>query len=117
MQTSVALSTAEAEYLAASSAAREAQWLKRLCHELGVGDAMPVPMHMDNQSAIHMSNNDALSSKTKHIGVASHFLKDMIAKYVLRTVFVRTDGNVADIFTKCLPRDAFQRFRTALGVV
>ena len=75
---------------------------------LKISGKTPSKPEISDQSAIHMSNNDALSSKTKHIGVASHFLRDMIAKFVLRTVFVRTDGNVADIFTKCLPRDAFQ---------
>ena len=84
---------------------------------MGVGNGLPIPVHMDSQSVIHMSNIGALASNTKHVGFASHFLRDMIAKFVLRTVFVRIDGNVADIFTKCLPRDAFQRFRTALGVV
>lgn len=73
-QTTVALSTAEAEYVALSSAAQEAVWLRRLSTELGSPPKSPTVIFEDNQSAIAMARNPQFHGRAKHIDIRHHFV-------------------------------------------
>ncbi|CAA7023986.1 unnamed protein product [Microthlaspi erraticum] len=79
LQSVVALSTTEAEYMALSSAVREAIWLKGLCSELGF-DAGAVKIHCDSQSALALAKNSVYHERTKHIATKYHFIRDIVAE-------------------------------------
>lgn len=117
LQTVIALSTAEAEYIAASHAAREAVWLKRICNDIGIKTSQPVPLFADNQAAIHMAANSADNARTKHIDVCFHFLRHNVARGTIRLVHSRTDDNPADMFTKAMPRVKLEKFDSMIGVI
>ena len=115
LQNSVALSTAESEYMAASAAAKEAIWLKRVCQDLGM-PAKPVVLHVDNQAAQYMATSGALSARTKHIAVRHHFLRDEIAKGNVVVQYVQSKHNLADVFTKPLLGMEVSRLSSMFGV-
>jgi KUP system potassium uptake protein len=114
-QTVVALSTAESEYMGACSAAREGTWLKRVCLDLGVQLGVLV-LHMDNQAAMTMANNGALSARTKHIDVPYHFVRDAVMNGCITLQFVRSKDNLADVFTKPLAGTEVARLVQCFGV-
>jgi len=113
-QTSVALSSAEAEIMAASEAAKEAISLSKFLRELGYGDGSPVEMGMDNQAAIALSYNPEFHSRTKHIDRRHFFVRECVENLQLRVPFVKTVDNLADFFTKPLSSKNFYRMRDIL---
>lgn len=115
-QESVSLSTAEAEYIAASATCTQVLWMKRQLEDLGVKVEGPTPILCDNSSAINISKNPVQHSKTKHIDIRYHFLKDEVQKGTVQLVFVPTKDQIADIFTKPLPKDLFEDLRSRLGM-
>lgn len=116
LQASVAASTTEAEYVAGAMAAREAVWLRRLDKELGGGDG-PVKMLGDNQGSLAMMRNPISSTRTKHIAVCYHFVRDKVAEGVLSVSHVPTEEMAADALTKPLRMDAHERCRAKMGLV
>ena len=115
LQPTVAVSTTEAEYIAAATAAREAVWLRLLLGET-TGERGPVPMRSDNQSAIHLMHNPGGTARSKHIDVAHHFVRDRVARGELTVRYVATTDMTADALTKALPAQPLQRCRSALGM-
>jgi len=114
-QSTVATSTAEAEYVAAAMATKEALWLRKLLGVLGV-DGQAVPMGEDNQSCLALINKPEATSRTKHVDVAYHMVRDYrtrgdVAFYILPSAEMPADG-----LTKPLPLPAFTAFRDAIGV-
>ena len=99
-QSTVALSSCEAEIMAGSEAAKEAIYLSGFLHELGVNVSEPPPLKMDNKSAIDLAYNPEHHSKTKHIERRHYFIRECVENGKLRVPFVPTDENVADFFTK-----------------
>ena len=77
-QTSVALSTAEAEYIALSSATQEASWMRQLLVNLNCGSTTPNVGYEDNQSLICIANNPLFHGRTKHIGIKYHFVREQV---------------------------------------
>jgi hypothetical protein len=77
----------------------------------------PIPIYCDNTSAISISKNPVMHSKTKHIPIKYHFLREQVAEKNIRVEYVGTKEQVADIFTKPLPREAFEYLRQRLGVI
>ena len=77
-QSCVALSTAEAEYMALTGAAQEAVWLRELATELGAEPTKPTVIHEDNQSTIHMARNPQFHGRTKHIGIKYHYIREQV---------------------------------------
>ena len=110
-QTSVALSSAEAEIMAASEAAKEAISLSKFLRELGYGDDSPLEMGMDNQAAIALSYNPEFHSRTKHIDRRHFFVRECVENLQIRVPFVKTVDNLADFFTKPLSSKNFYRMR------
>jgi hypothetical protein len=77
----------------------------------------PIPIYCDNTSAINISKNLVMHSKTKHIPIKYHFLWEQVVEKNIRVEYVGTKEQVANIFTKPLPREAFEYIRQRLGVI
>ena len=103
----VTLSTTEAEYVAASTAAREVVWLRRLLSDIGCPCDKETTLYVDNQSAIHLVRNPVFHKRTKHIDVHFHFIREKVNEGKIRVEYVPSENQRADMFTKALPRDRF----------
>ena len=99
-QTTVALSSCEAEIMAGSEAAKEAIYLSSFLRELGMNLSQPPPLKLDNKSAIDLAYNPEHHSKTKHIERRHYFIRECVENGKLRVPFVPTKDNCADFFTK-----------------
>ncbi|CAM8978671.1 unnamed protein product [Rhodiola kirilowii] len=114
-QNSVALSTAEADYITAAACCSHLLWLKQQLTEYGISfDSIPILC--DNTSVINISKNHVQHSGTKHIEIKHHFLRDCVEKGLVSVDFYRTKEQVADIFTKALNREPFERLCMELGM-
>ena len=91
----MALSTTEAEYIAATHASKEAVWLQRLCSSMGLVQ-QAIRIDCDSQSAIFLARNPTYHSKTKHIDVQYHFVRDMVEDKRVLLVKVDTLKKVSD---------------------
>ena len=113
----VALSSTEAEYIALCSASQEVVWLRRLLHGVGQEQSGATVVFEDNQGAMSLSRNPKDHSRTKHIDVKYHFVRESVEKEIIRVVYCPTAEMVADILTKGLARLKFEKFREAMGVL
>ena len=102
LQKCVALSTTEAEYIAAVEASKEMLWLKRFLRELGLEQGEYVVL-CDSQSAIDLSKNSMYHARTKHIDVRYHWLRNVIEEKMMKLKKVHTNKNGADMLTKVVP--------------
>ena len=102
LQKCVALSTTEAEYIAAVEAGKELMWLKRFLQELGFRQKEYM-IHCDSQSAMDLSKNSMYHSSTKHIDVRYHWLREAVEKQEIKLSKINTDDNPADMLTKVVP--------------
>lgn len=98
-QPTVALSTAEAEYMSLSAATQKAMWLKQLENEIFQLDK-PINILCDNQSAISLANNNGYSARCKHIDIRHHFVRQIVNGKKCVIHYVSTEENAADVFTK-----------------
>ncbi|GKU96986.1 hypothetical protein SLEP1_g10166 [Rubroshorea leprosula] len=112
----VTLSTTEAEYVAATSCACQAIWLRRIMEELELNQHEATSIYCDNSSAIKLSKNPVLHGRSKHIHVRYHFLCNLVEDGTIELIYCRTEDQVADIFTKPLKVAAFSKLRELLGV-
>ena len=115
-QTSVALSTAEAEYVAAGQCCAQLLWMRQTLRDFGY-NLSKVPLLCDNESAIRMADNPVEHSRTKHINIRHHFLRDHQQKGDIEVFHVSTENQLADIFTKPLDEKTFCRLRSELNVL
>lgn len=115
-QTCVALSTAESEYVALAAAVQEALWLGQLKKDITAGRADPIEIREDNQSAICMATNPRFHSRTKHIDLKYHFVRDHVSQGDVTLTYCPTEKMVADILTKSLPAPRFRELREQMGV-
>jgi hypothetical protein len=116
-QTTVALSTAEAEYIAATHAAKQILWQTQFLQELGIEQPVTAKMFSDNQATISISKNPEFHARTKHIDINLHFLRDLVEEERVALEHVASEANLADIFTKTLPRQPHERIRELVGVI
>lgn len=116
MQSVVALSTTEAEYIALTEAIKKAIWLKGLVSELGLKQSA-VTVNCDSSSAIQLSKNPKYHERTKHVDVRLHFIRDEISKGVVNVIKIPTEVNPADMLTKPLPAIKFKDSLSLIGVV
>eukprot|EP00253_Pinus_taeda_P036452 PITA_36452 len=114
-QSVVALSTTEAEYMAATHASKEAVWLQRLCSSMGLVQGA-IRIDSDSQSAIFLAKNPAYHSKTKHIDVQYHFVRDMIEDKKVSLVKVDTLKNTTDALTKSVSSKKLSWCREKMGI-
>ncbi|KAJ9558487.1 hypothetical protein OSB04_013101 [Centaurea solstitialis] len=98
-QTTVSQSTTEAEYIAASSCCSQVLWIQNQMIDYGL-TFLQTPIYIDNNSAISIVNNPVKHSKTKHIEIRFHFIRDCNEKKLIQVLKVHTDNQFADLFTK-----------------
>ena len=110
-QGSISLSTTEAEYIAAATYCTQVLWMIQTLAYLEVKYTEPIPIHCDNTSAISVSKNPVLHSKTKHIPIKYHFLREQVTNRVVQLNFIPSKEQIADIFTKPLSKTQFEYFR------
>nr|GEU51681.1 retrovirus-related Pol polyprotein from transposon TNT 1-94 [Tanacetum cinerariifolium] len=115
-QTSMAMSSTKAEYVVSVGCCAQVLWIKS---QLAEYDVLydKVPIFCDNTSAINISNNLVLHSRTKHIDIRFHFIRDHILKGDIELHFVPTDLQLANIFTKPLAEPSFPRLVAELGML
>ena len=113
----MALSSAEAEYVAAWSACGEAVWLQKLIAKLFDLELEETYIFYDNQSWMKLSENSVCHDKSKHIEIKYHYIREMIQKGETKLQYVPTDEKVADVLTKPLSIVKFDNFRDKLGVI
>ena len=116
-QQSATLSSAEAEYMAASLASCEAIWLHKMLFGLFGQPLRPSKIYCDNQSCIKLTENPVFHDKSKHIGIKYHFIRDYVQKGAVKLENIPTDEQVVDILTKALPQGKHVYFRDMMGVV
>ncbi|KAI3735627.1 hypothetical protein L6452_15134 [Arctium lappa] len=115
-QNCVSTSTAEAEYVAAASCCSQVLWMTTQLRDFGY-NYKRVPIYCDSKSAISITANPVQHSKTKHIDVRYHFIKDHVEKGNIEIHFVQTDFQLADLFTKPLDEKRFQFLISKLGML
>ena len=99
-QTSIALSSTEAEYVAACLATKEAVWLRSLLADLNFIQEEPTVVQEDNQGAIAMSKNPKFNARTKHIDIKHHFIREKVENGELVLKYCPTNDMIADMITK-----------------
>ena len=116
LQATVACSTAEAEYLSAAAAAKEASWLRHTAAAMGIACPAPLALRCDNQAALQLAHAEGIQTRTKHIGVAAHYVRDCLARRVLQVSYVSTHENAADFLTKAVPINKHRWCARAVGL-
>ena len=116
-QKSIALSACDAETIAVSSAAQEAVWLRLVLEALGFAEVGPTTIYQDSQSSIAFAHNETQHTKMKHLKLRDRYVRDLIEQKLVDTKYVPSAENLADIFTKPLPKPAFLNIRSKLNIV
>ena len=115
-QKSVTLSSSEAEYVALSEAAKEIKFVYQLLQSIGIEIELPITVKVDNVGAIFMSENTSMSGRTKHVDVRYRYVNEMVMDGFLKIKFVKTEENVADIFTKNVSSEIYRKLTPAFLV-
>eukprot|EP00253_Pinus_taeda_P016159 PITA_16159 len=116
-QSSNALFIAEAEYVAAASCCTQLLWMMQTLQDIQITCIPPISIICDNTSAISISKNPVMHSKTKHIPIKYHFLREQVFEQKVKLEYVPSKEQVSDIFTKPLSIETFEYLRQKLGVV
>jgi hypothetical protein len=112
----VALSSCEAEYIAATTAACQGIWLARLLGDFREEEPKAATLMVDNQSAISLIKNPVFHERSKHIDLRFHYIRECVEKGQILVEFTSTESQLADILTKPLGRVKFQEMRGRIGV-
>ena len=112
LQKCVALSTTEAEYIAAAEAGKEMLWIKRFLQELGIIQK-EYKVHCDSQSALDLSKNSMYHSRTKHIDIRYHWIREVMEQQLQK---IHTDENPADMLTNGVTREKLELCRDIAGM-
>jgi hypothetical protein len=115
LQKCIALSTTEAELIAATEACKELLWMKKFLQELGFKQQQYV-LFCDNQSTIHLAKNSSFHSRSKHIDVRYHWIRDTLNDKLLTLEKIHTDDNGSDMLTKALTRENLETCRSIAGM-
>ncbi|GKC15063.1 hypothetical protein Tco_1011845 [Tanacetum coccineum] len=115
-QTALSISTIKAEYISTEKACQQALWMKQALvdYDIKLDDILVL---CDNKGAIDLSKNLVLHSRTKHIEIRHHFLRDNVQKGNISIEKVSSEDNIVDILTKSLKREPFNLFRPGLGLM
>ena len=109
MQSVIALSSCEAEYLALTETVKEVMWQQQNLRELGIHIETPVTIHADNKAALALAKNPINHQRTKHIDIRHHFLRGIINEKKIGLAYIPSKANAADILTKAATVDTFRR--------
>ncbi|GJQ89413.1 retrovirus-related pol polyprotein from transposon TNT 1-94 [Tanacetum coccineum] len=114
-QRSTAISTTEAEYIAMSGCCAQILWMRSQLKDYGF-EFNKIPLYCDNKSAIALCCNNVQHSRSKHIDIRHHFIREQVENRVVELYFVETNYQLADILTKALPRERFEFLLPRLGM-
>nr|GEY12834.1 retrovirus-related Pol polyprotein from transposon TNT 1-94 [Tanacetum cinerariifolium] len=114
-QNCTGMSSAEAEYVALSASCAQVMWMRTQLQDYGF-NYNKIPLYCDSQSAIAISCNPVQHSRTKHIHTRYHFIKEQVENGTIELYFVRTEYQLADMFTKSLPEDKFKYLVRRIGM-
>ncbi|GKF78474.1 hypothetical protein Tco_0234042, partial [Tanacetum coccineum] len=114
-QKSVAISSTEAEYIALSGCCAQVIWMRSQLTDYGFG-FNKIPMYCDKKSAIALCCNNVQHSRSKHIDIRFHFIKEHVENDVIELYFVNTEYQLANIFTKALGRERIEFLINKLGM-
>ncbi|GJW05619.1 hypothetical protein Tco_1568042 [Tanacetum coccineum] len=112
---STAISNTEAEYIALSGCCAQILWMRSQLADYGL-KFNKIPLYYDNKSVIALCCNNVQHSRSKHIDVRYHFIKEQVENGVVELYFVRTEYQLADVFTKALPRERLNFLVKKLGM-
>ncbi|GJS21640.1 ribonuclease H-like domain, reverse transcriptase, RNA-dependent DNA polymerase [Tanacetum coccineum] len=115
-QATVALSSCESEFIAATAAATQALWLKRLLSKLTHSQEEKITIQVDNKSAIALMKNPVFHGRSKHIDTKYHFIRECVEREDIQVEFVSGEYQKADILTKALPKIRFLTMRQLIGL-
>lgn len=115
-QSTIALSSTEAEYVALCEAGREACWLRNLLEELGESQLSPTLIKGDNDGSIAMARNPQFHKRSKHIETKWHWVRDMVENETIALESCRDPDQTADVLTKPLPRPKYRKHVTEMGL-
>ena len=115
-QRSVSLSSTEAEYMAISEVATEILYVAGILQFLGIPLKYPITVNVDNIGAVYLAKNATTGNRTKHIDTRYHFVREYIEDGILKVLFVRSEENDADLFTKNLNTETFQKHCDSIGL-
>ena len=115
-QAVVSRSSAESEYRALALGICEGMWLQRLLRELKVEVQVSALMFTDSQAAISIAKNPVHHDRTKHIEIDRHFISEKVNTGVIQLSYIPTRQQIADVFTKALPRITFDEINSKLGL-
>ena len=115
-QETVALSSAEAKYVATASTTCQAVWMRRILEDLHQSQSSATELFCDNKASILMAKNPVFHGRTKHIEIKHHFIREAIANGIIELKHGSTIDQVADGFTKALSIEKVFSFRNLLGV-
>ena len=116
-QSSVALSSTKAEYIASSLGAREVVWIRKLLAYLFKRPLNPTMIHCDNQSCIKLSTNPVFHNCSKHIEIPYHYIRDMVDRGVIQLEYSSTNEKTTYIFTKPLAKVKLEYFKEKLCMI
>ena len=114
-QKTVALSSTEAEYMSMTDAIKQIAWMKSLYGELGF-TVNNIELNIDNQGAIFNAQNNVVETKTKHINIKYHYVRENVKDQTVHLLYIHTNEQQADILTKNLPRVKFEELRSLIGI-
>ncbi|GKA81211.1 hypothetical protein Tco_0787903 [Tanacetum coccineum] len=114
-QRSTAISITEAEYIAMSGCCAQILWMRSQLKDYGF-EFNKIPLYCDNKSAIALCCNNVQHSRSKHIDIRHHFIREQVENRVVELYFVETNYQLADILTKALPRERFEFLLPRLGM-
>jgi hypothetical protein len=116
-QSSISLSSTEAMYIAATKCCTQVEWMKQTLQDIKIVFEEPITIHFDNRRTISISKSLVQHSKSKHIPIKYHYLRDHVENKNIKLEYVPTQKHVADSFTKPLRKDVFEYLRKKLGVI
>ncbi|GJV54631.1 putative RNA-directed DNA polymerase [Tanacetum coccineum] len=112
----VTLSTTEAEFVAATTCACQVIWLRRILRHIGLLQEESTIVVCDNMSTIRLSRNPVMHNRSKHIDVRYYFLRDLVIEGVIELKYCNTQAQIANLMTKPLKLDQFEKLRSRLGM-
>ncbi|KAL0303184.1 UNVERIFIED_CONTAM: Retrovirus-related Pol polyprotein from transposon TNT 1-94 [Sesamum radiatum] len=115
-QKSVALSSAEAEYIATTNAACEVVWLRRILKDMEFEQSGSTTIFCDNMSAIAMAKNPVFHARSRHIELQHHFIRELVNEGEISIKFINTNDQPADILTKAVTFDKFEKFKKQVKI-
>jgi hypothetical protein len=116
-QGSISLSTTEEEYIVVATCCTQVLWMIQTLVDMEVKYTTSIPIHCDNTSAISVSKNLVFRSKTKHIPIKYHFMREKVTNKIVQVHYIPTKEQIADIFTKPLAKTPFEYLRQKLGFI